>query len=123
MDEYFEWYNMSNAQRINMARLKVMCNPRYFWKIIVRDVDLRRRPPILSRDQIRDILKEKYVPAYYMCVVIRFWPTSTQLLCDGIPHILTALLFQRERLRMVAEIPECQSQQRSVTILIDMKRS
>jgi len=32
----------------------------------VRDVNLRRRPPILSWDQTRDILKEKYVPAYYM---------------------------------------------------------
>ena len=32
----------------------------------MRDVNLRRRPPILSWDQTRDILKEKYIPAYYM---------------------------------------------------------
>ena len=35
-----------------------------FWKTIVRD--LRRHSPILSWDQKRDILKEKYVPAYYI---------------------------------------------------------
>ena len=49
-----------------MAIIKLGGNAKYFWKTIVRDVDLRRRPSILSWDQMRDILKEKYVPAYCM---------------------------------------------------------
>jgi len=53
MDEYFEWY-MSDAQCISLVRIKLVA--KCFWKTIVCDVDLRRRPPILSRNQMRDIL-------------------------------------------------------------------
>ena len=54
MDEYFEWYNMSRAQRLSMVRIKWVDNAKYFWKIIVRNVNLRLSPPILSWYQMRD---------------------------------------------------------------------
>ena len=66
IEEFFEWYNLSDAQRMSMVRIKLVDNAKCFWKIIVRDVDLRRCPPILSWDEMRDILKNKYVSNHYM---------------------------------------------------------
>ena len=58
---------MSDAQCIiSMARINLVDNVKYFWIIIVRDVELRLCPPILSWNQMRDILKKEYVPASYM---------------------------------------------------------
>jgi len=47
-DEYFEWYNMFNDQRINISWIKLVDNANFFGKEIVRVVDLRCHPPILS---------------------------------------------------------------------------
>ena len=52
------WYNLSDAQHMSMARIKLMGNAKYFWKFVVRDVDLR--------NEMRDILKNKYVPYHYI---------------------------------------------------------
>ena len=57
---------MYDAHRISMARINLVSNVKYFWKIIMCDVNFRRSTSILSWDQIRDILKKKYIPAYYM---------------------------------------------------------
>ncbi|PON42888.1 hypothetical protein TorRG33x02_334770, partial [Trema orientale] len=57
IDEYFDWYSMTEALRISMARIKLVGDVKYFWKTVVRDVDLRRCPPILTWDEMRDVLR------------------------------------------------------------------
>ena len=66
IDEFFEWYNLSDAQCLSMARIKLVANATCFWKTVVRDVDFRTCPLILSWDEMRDILKNKYVPNHCM---------------------------------------------------------
>ncbi|PON56932.1 hypothetical protein PanWU01x14_177980 [Parasponia andersonii] len=66
INKYFDWYSMTKAQRISMARIKLVDDAKYFWKIVVRNVDLRCRLSILTWDEMRDVLKTKYAPPYYM---------------------------------------------------------
>ena len=58
--------HLFDAQCISMARIKLMDNAKYFWRTVVRDVELRHHPSILSWDEMRDILKNKYVSNHYI---------------------------------------------------------
>lgn len=49
-----------------MARMKLVGSAKCFWKTVMRDVELRRRAPVLSWVDMRGILRNKYVPPYYM---------------------------------------------------------
>jgi len=56
---------MSDTQCISMAMIKLASSVKCFLEKIVYDVNLGRCPPILSHE-LKDILNEKYVSAYYI---------------------------------------------------------
>ena len=58
---------MSDAQRTSMARIKLVGNAKcFFKKKLCVMLTLGAVYQILLWDQMRDILKEKYVPSYNM---------------------------------------------------------
>ena len=51
---------------MSMTKIKLVGNAKLFWKTIVSDVDLTHHPLIFSRDEMCNILKNKYIPNHYM---------------------------------------------------------
>ena len=65
MEDYFDWYEMSNIERIRFAKMKLIGPARKFWQTVTSHLERMRQPPIIQLEVMKDRLKEKYLPSFY----------------------------------------------------------
>ena len=64
MEDYFDWYEMSDIERVRFAKMKLVRLARKFWHTITSHLEQIRQPPIEQWEVMKDRLKEKYLPSF-----------------------------------------------------------
>ena len=65
MDHYFEWYDMNDERKIRFAKMKLLGQAKLYWSNHERLMNRGGRAPVGTWDEMKLILKEKYVPTSY----------------------------------------------------------
>jgi len=65
MEDYFDWYEMSNIEWAQFAKMKLVGPARKFWHTVMSHFERLRQLPINQWEVMKDRLKEKYLPAFY----------------------------------------------------------
>ncbi|KAK8951621.1 hypothetical protein KSP39_PZI004098 [Platanthera zijinensis] len=65
MDHYFEWYDMSDERCVRFAKMKLTGQAKVFWISVERALGRDGYYPIARWDEMKERLKEKYLPASY----------------------------------------------------------
>ncbi|KAK8923695.1 hypothetical protein KSP39_PZI019139 [Platanthera zijinensis] len=65
MDHYFEWYDMSDERCVRFAKMKLVGQAKVFWISVERALERDGCYPITRWDEMKERLKEKYLPASY----------------------------------------------------------
>ena len=73
MDHYFEWYNMDDERRIRFAKIKLLGSAKLYWSNHERLMRRGGRAPVTTWDEMKIILKEKYVPTSYQQRMLDQW--------------------------------------------------
>lgn len=61
MDDYFEWYNMSDERKIRFGKMKLDGSAHRYWTYVVQKRDRICLEPIDTWDEIKATLKDKYI--------------------------------------------------------------
>ena len=69
MDHYFDWYTMSEDRRIRFAKMKLIGHAKLYWN----NQERLRRNPITTWQEMKDALKEKYLPESYQQRLLDQW--------------------------------------------------
>ncbi|XP_073117835.1 uncharacterized protein [Elaeis guineensis] len=78
MDHYFGWYEMSEARRVRFARMKLVRQARLYWESVECLLNQRRQDPIETWDEMKEKLREKYLPTSYQQRLLDQWQRFTQ---------------------------------------------
>jgi hypothetical protein len=78
MDHYFEWYNMDDERRIRFAKMKLLGSAKLYWSNHERLMQRGGRTPITTWDEMKMVLKEKYVPTSYQQRMLDQWQRLSQ---------------------------------------------
>ena len=78
MDHYFGWYEISEAKRVRFARMKLVRQARLYWKSVEHLLNQRRQDLIEIWDEIKEKLREKYLPTSYQQRLLDQWQRLTQ---------------------------------------------
>ncbi|KAI9185053.1 hypothetical protein LWI28_003722 [Acer negundo] len=70
MDDYFEWYPMSDEQKIRFAKLKLVGSAKKYWRNIQMQYDRLGQDPITLWSEMKIRLREKYLPTYYRSALL-----------------------------------------------------
>ena len=73
MDHYFEWYEMLDACRMHFAKMKLVGQAKMHWLNVERLLTRGGQVPILSWDEMKEKLKEKYLPNSYRQRLLDQW--------------------------------------------------
>ena len=73
MDQYFEWYDMTEERKFKFAKLKLVREARLYWASVERTLSLRGRDPITTWWAMKGKLMSKYVPPSYRCGLLDQW--------------------------------------------------
>ena len=65
MDQFFDQICLPNANRVRFARLKLRSRARDFWRSIENHRKGRSKSTIIDWNEMKQILREKYVPQCY----------------------------------------------------------
>ena len=65
MEDYFDWYEMSDIERVRFAKRKLVGLARKFWHTITSHLERIRQPLIEQWEVMKDGLKEKYIPSFH----------------------------------------------------------
>ncbi|BBH03402.1 hypothetical protein Prudu_014267 [Prunus dulcis] len=65
MEDYFEWYDMSDAQRIRFAKLKLVGAAKQYWKATEHHLQQLGQTPVILWDEMKLKLREQYLPSFY----------------------------------------------------------
>ena len=74
MDHYFDWYAMSEDRRIRFAKMKLIGHANLYWN----NQERLRRNPITTWPEMKDALREKYLPESYQQRLLDQWQRLTQ---------------------------------------------
>ncbi|XP_038975300.1 uncharacterized protein LOC103717641 [Phoenix dactylifera] len=78
MNHYFEWYDMSEERKIRFAKMRLLGQAKYYWQNVERLILNRRQELIRTWDEMKDKLREKYLPTSYQQRLLDQWQTLTQ---------------------------------------------
>ena len=78
MDHYFEWYEMSDERRVRFAKMKLVSQAKLYWTNYERLMTRGHRVPVISWDEMKEVLKEKYVPVTYRQRMLDQWQRLNQ---------------------------------------------
>ncbi|KAI9180646.1 hypothetical protein LWI28_006916 [Acer negundo] len=70
MDDYFEWYPMSEEQKVCFAKLKLIGSAKKYWRNIQMQYDRLSQDPITLWSEMKIRLREKYLPTYYRSALL-----------------------------------------------------
>ncbi|KAI5311028.1 hypothetical protein L3X38_026317 [Prunus dulcis] len=65
MEDFFEWYDMSDAQRIRFAKLKLVKSAKQNWKATEHHLQQLRQTSMILWDEMKLKLREQYLPSFY----------------------------------------------------------
>ena len=65
MDHYFDWYDISKERKVKFAQIMLLGQAKLYWHNVQRMILQRRQEPIRIWDEMKDKLREKYLPASY----------------------------------------------------------
>jgi len=64
MEDYFDWYEMFDVERVQFAKIKVVGPGRKVLHIVTGHLERMCQPPINQWEVMKDRLKEKYLPSF-----------------------------------------------------------
>ena len=73
MDQYFDWYEMSEDRKFKFAKLRLICQARLYWGNVQRMSRQRGDIPIATWRAMKVKLREKYVPMSYEQRLLDQW--------------------------------------------------
>ena len=65
IEEYFNWYEMVDSERIRFAKMKLTNSVKMYWKNVLQDMIRLGEPPITQWAIMKAKLKAKYIPPSY----------------------------------------------------------
>jgi len=65
VDKIFNSYDYEDEDKVLMATLEFKGYVMNWWNQIIMDINKRRRRPITTWEQLKDIMNERFVPSYY----------------------------------------------------------
>lgn len=65
MNQYCDWYKFSLHKQVRFAKMKLVRAAQLYWESVEQQLESRYERPISSCVEMRDKLKEKYVPRQY----------------------------------------------------------
>ncbi|GFZ15759.1 hypothetical protein Acr_25g0001680 [Actinidia rufa] len=74
MDHFFEWYNLSDDRKVRFAKMKLISRDKLFWQ----STEQRRQPPVTDWVEMKEILREKYLPQSYQGDMLDKWNNLRQ---------------------------------------------
>ena len=78
MDQYFEWYTMSEERKVKFAKFRLIRQARLYWGNVERLSRQRRDPYIASWKDMKLKLRAKYLPFSYEQRLLDQWQKMTQ---------------------------------------------
>ena len=78
MDQYFDWYEMSEDRKCKFAKLKLVHQARLYWGNVERLARQRGDVPIVTWRAMKLRLREKYLPMSYHQRLLDQWKRLTQ---------------------------------------------
>jgi len=63
MEQYFDWYSMSDRTKFKFAKLRLVHQARLFWNSIENYIEQKGQLPITAWGKKKDKLRRKYLPA------------------------------------------------------------
>ncbi|XP_038985543.1 uncharacterized protein LOC120111737 [Phoenix dactylifera] len=78
MDHFFEWYNLSEGKRVRFARMKLLGRAKLFWQDTEQLLARRHQPAITDWVEMKEKLKEKYLPLSYQADLLDRWNNLRQ---------------------------------------------
>ncbi|XP_057494072.1 uncharacterized protein LOC130779439 [Actinidia eriantha] len=74
MDHFFEWYNLSDDKKVRFAKMKLISRAKLFWQ----STEQRRHPLGTDWVEMKEILREKYLPQSYQGDMLDKWNNLRQ---------------------------------------------
>ncbi|GFY97991.1 Sec20 family protein [Actinidia rufa] len=74
MDHFFEWYNLSDDRKVRFAKMKLISRAKLFWQ----STEQRRQPPVTDWVEMKEILREKYLPQSHQGDMLDKWNNLRQ---------------------------------------------
>lgn len=78
MDHYFEWYELSEARKVRFAKMKLVGKAKHWWTNTERQIQRACEEPITHWDEMKERLREKYVPLSYQERLLDQWQSLRQ---------------------------------------------
>ena len=78
MDQYFDWYDMSDERRFKFAKIRLVHQARLYWGNVECIARQRRDLPIVTWRDMKRKLREKYLSMSYQQRLLDQWQRLTQ---------------------------------------------
>ena len=65
IEEYFDWYEMIDNERVQFAKMKLTNSAKMYWQNVLQDMLCLGEPPITQWAVMKAKLQEKYIPPSY----------------------------------------------------------
>jgi hypothetical protein len=65
IEDYFDWFAVSEDRKVRYVRMKLKGHARAWWGSVEEQLRRTRRPAIYNWEEMKDKLKEKYLPIDY----------------------------------------------------------
>lgn len=79
MDNFFDWYNFPNNKRkVMFATMKLIGRAQTFWMYTQQLRANRNQPPITDWVEMKEKLREEYLPSWYKAMLLDEWNSLTQ---------------------------------------------
>lgn len=65
IEDYFDWFDVSADRKVRYVRMKLKGHARAWWGSVEEQLRCTRRPAVSNWEEIKERLKEKYLPIDY----------------------------------------------------------
>ena len=65
IEDYLDRFTVSEDRKVRYIRMKLKGHARAWWESVEEQLRRTRRPPISNWEEMKERLKEKYLPIYY----------------------------------------------------------
>jgi len=65
IEDYFDWFAVSEDRKVRYIRMKLKGHARVWWGSVEEQLRRTQRPPISNWEEMKEQLKEKYLPIDY----------------------------------------------------------
>lgn len=79
LEDYFEFYGMTDIHMVRFAKMKLVGSAKKYWQSVQRDIDHLGGPPIVLWAEMKQKLKDKYLPYFHKRQMMDDWLNLKQL--------------------------------------------